>query len=91
MEHFDYYTIEKPYGKTYRNDNNEVVVYGHGVYDDSSILAGQDKRTWLEAFDTIEEAQKAYPVAQVVEGSTFRLLNLDYLPDRNGLPYEEDV
>ena len=42
--------------------------YGHGfsvievsTYPESSVLAGQDKITFIDGFDTLEECWEAYP------------------------------
>lgn len=39
-------------------------VYGHGVYEKTSVLAGRAKRAFLDNFDTIEEAKAVYPDAE---------------------------
>ncbi len=46
----------------------EFVVYGHGEYEDSSVLAGQYRRVFLDRFATEEEAKAAYPFADQAEG-----------------------
>ena len=61
----DYYTIEPD-----PRFPDEVVVWEHGVYPKSSVLAGEDRRSWRDTFKTIEEAKKAYPTAEVMEWST---------------------
>lgn len=45
-------------------------VYGHGTYQRSSVLAGRPKRVFLDNFRTVEEAQAAYPDAEVIDGSS---------------------
>lgn len=62
MSEFDWHTIE-PF-------ENEYAVYGHGTYEESSVLAGQYRRCFLEVYDTEAEAIAQYPEAQVEEGST---------------------
>lgn len=72
-----YQTIEMGNGATYRN--NRYTVYEHSTYPRSSVLAGQRRRVWMDDFDTLEEAQQAYPEAQV-SGATYQapyLLHLD--------------
>jgi len=64
MSEFDWYTIE-----THPDMPDEVVVYGHGEYEASSVLAGQYRRCFLDVFPSVEEAQRAYPDAEV-SGST---------------------
>jgi hypothetical protein len=48
-------------GATYSRD--EYGVYAYGVYPDSSVLAGQPKRSFVESFDSLEEARENYPAA----------------------------
>jgi len=38
-------------------------VYSWGVYERSSVLAGQTKKQFIDNFDELEEAQEAYPEA----------------------------
>ena len=52
-------TIERAkYGSGYS-------VYEFGVYPRSSVLAGQTRKQFIDGFDTLEEAQAAYPDADV--------------------------
>ena len=48
-------------GKTYRNE--KYGVYQYDTYPESSVLAGQERRSFLDDFDTLAEAQKNYPQA----------------------------
>jgi len=73
-----YQTIELGNGATYRN--NKYTVYEHSTYSRSSVLAGQRRRVWMDEFDTLEEAQAAYPKAQV-SGATYQPPVLHHLPD----------
>lgn len=75
-------TIELGRGSTYSNDR--FTVYEHGVYPRGSVLAGQSSRMWLDDFDTLAEAQAAYPDAEVCCGSTFSEPCLSHLPDPEG-------
>ena len=45
----------------------EYVVYEWGTYGRGSVLASQPRKTALRAFETVLEAQKAYPNADVSE------------------------
>jgi hypothetical protein len=36
---------------------------GWGEYEDSSVLAGQTRRVWLDRYETREEAEAAWPMA----------------------------
>ncbi len=64
-------------------------VYAHGTYGRESILEGQTKRSFEAYFQTRDEAVKAYPQAEVLEGSTqpFRLGSVP-LAELSGLPQE---
>ena len=68
-QHIPDQTIEMGRGATYRN--TLYTVYEHSVYDDSSVLAGDPRRQWLDDFETLAEAEAAYPHAVVVEGTTY--------------------
>lgn len=72
-------TIEFGRGSTY--SNNRYTVYEHSTYPRSSVLAGQHKRSWIDDFDTLEEAKSAYPSAEVCCGTTFSEPSLHHLPD----------
>jgi len=61
-------TIEPSFSHTGQRDGFEVVE--HGVYGPSSVLEGQTRRTILDFFPTVEDAQQQYPEAKVVEHST---------------------
>jgi len=71
-------TIERGRGETYASDR--WTVYEHGVYDRDSVLSGQSRRSWLDDFDSLEEAQKAYPEAVVCVVSTYSAACLNHLP-----------
>lgn len=49
---------------------DEFVVYEHGEYEESSVLAGQSCRMFLATFPTVAEAQAVYPTADVLGHST---------------------
>jgi len=49
---------------------NEYGVYEYSIYPRSSVLAGQQRRKWLDSFQTLEQAQIAYPKA-VYDGDGF--------------------
>ena len=71
-------TIERGRVETYSSDR--WTVYEHGVYDRDSVLSGQSHRSWLDDFDSLEEAQKAYPEAVVCAFSTYSAPCLNHLP-----------
>lgn len=75
-----YQTIEQgSRGETYQNDNTRFTVYEISKYPRSSVLSGQQRRVWLDDFDSIEDAKAAYPNAQL-SGSTYRQASLEHLP-----------
>lgn len=59
---YDCFTIER-YG-------DEFLVAGHGTYERSSVLAGQPRRQVLDFYPTLDEAQEAYPEADVLAFNT---------------------
>lgn len=48
-------------GATY--DHDTYGVYQYDTYPDSSVLAGQERRSFKGDFDTLEAAQAAFPEA----------------------------
>ena len=55
-----FYTIEP--------DEHGVIVYEWGVYERSSVLAGQQRKTFMSGYGNVAEALKAYPKADVMGG-----------------------
>lgn len=53
----------------------EYWVWGHSVYGDSSVLAGQCRRRRIECFETAEKAKAEYPTATVCEGASSAWMN----------------
>lgn len=43
---------------------NKYTVYQYGVYPRSSVNYGMQCRTFIDSFDTLDEARKAYPSAE---------------------------
>jgi hypothetical protein len=66
-------TIEK-------NKYSSYSVYEFGTYPESSVLAGQTKKQFLDMFDTEEAAQAEYPNAEL--GYRDAHNHFDHLPDR---------
>lgn len=56
-------------------------VYGYGVYSESSILAGQPRKTFLAEYNTVVEAQAEYPTATVDDGYTPDNTMTEHAPD----------
>ena len=78
MAEFDYTFIvfEDTYGKGAFN------VKGVGTHPESSVLAGQDKIVFLNGYETIEEAQEAYPDADLTHAMLQPTNTFDHLSDR---------
>ena len=74
-------TIERGRGATYQSER--WTVYEHGTYGRDSVLSGQSRRTWLDDFDTLEEAVIAYPDAVVCACSTYQPPHLGHLRDED--------
>lgn len=84
-----YQTIEQgSHGATYQNGDDTFTVYEIGTYPRHSVLAGQESRKWLDQFPSLAEARAAYPHAQFIEGSTYREVSLEHLPDGEDVPEE---
>jgi hypothetical protein len=49
-------------GATYSRD--EYGVYRYSEYPESSVLAGQERRQFLDSFPTLDEARAAFPDAE---------------------------
>lgn len=56
------FTLERGRGETY--SHNEPVLYAHSTYEDGSVLAGQDRRVYIEQWKTWEEARSALAEAR---------------------------
>ena len=81
-----YQTIEQgSRGATYQNDSDTFTVYEISTYPRSSVLAGQQRRQWMDQFESLEEAQAAYPEAELIGGSTYREPCLNHLSDEGDL------
>ncbi len=65
-------------GATYNRP--EYGVYQYSVYPRSSVLAGQQRRVWLDSYTTLEEARAEYPDAEVTT-SCYKAPYLNHLPD----------
>ena len=78
----------------YSNEYHWYTVYEFGVFPRSSVLSGQTMKSFKETFDTVEEAQKAYPNAQV--GYRDPMNTFNHLPGEEMTeggyndPYEND-
>lgn len=65
-------------GATYYNE--QYGVYSYDRYPRSSVLAGQERRTYLGEYDTEEEARKNHPKAvKGVCGCCYQVPYLNHL------------
>lgn len=72
--------IEYPsVGATYRRA--EYGVYEYDTYPESSVLAGQERRTFIASYETLEEAQEEHPDAELVGWTGYQPPYLKHLPD----------
>lgn len=56
---------------------SEYGVYEYGKYDRNSVMRGRQRRTFLDSFQTLEEAQAAYPNAKLHVESGYRDINAE--------------
>lgn len=71
-------------------DGEGFAVYRYGIYPRSSVLAGCERRTFVDAFDTLEEARSAFPEATPC-GSSDREAYADRIAGHlAALPGDED-
>ena len=85
MSDNDYYTIEPDrsgYGGMPFN------VYGWGTWEQGSLLAGQQRKTYIDGFMTLEEAQEEYPDANF--GFQDSNNTYDHLPEASMSAREEE-
>ena len=68
---------------TYRHRDG-YTVYQIDEYPSSSVLAGQQRRSFLDTYPTLAEAKAAYPDVQLIEGTTYRSPDLSHLSDDGG-------
>lgn len=72
-EQFDYYHI-------LLNEYGSYSVKGYGMWE-SGCLKGQTKIVFLDMYDSIEEAQKAYPDAELSHALMEPENTFNHLPD----------
>jgi len=74
-----YETIEYPAtGETYSHD--EFGVYRYSTYPRGSVLEGQEKRSALGTYPTLEEAQREHPDARYEGGSQYHEVTVPRTP-----------
>lgn len=57
------FTLEPGRGETYRN--NKPTLYGHSIYERSSVLAGRPQRVFVACWDNWETARQTCKAAGV--------------------------
>jgi len=78
----DFYSIEPDgYG--------EFTVYGWGFYERGSLLAGQQRKSFMDGYATVAEALSAYPDADVQEGVVSANNSFGHLPGERSARDEE--
>lgn len=55
-------------------------VYGWSTYPRHSVLAGQDRKVFIDSYDTLAEAQAAYPQATMSSKWIEPQVSLNHLP-----------
>lgn len=63
-------------------------VYEFDVYPRSSVLSGQTRKRFINTYDSISEAEKHYPTADVCARDANN--SFDHLPDDDMESYEMD-
>lgn len=61
-------------GATYYNEYYGV--YKYDVWPSSSVLAGQERRTFIKDFNSIEEAKAEFPDAEVIGHSCYQHVSM---------------
>jgi hypothetical protein len=75
-----YKTIEKASrGATYQNGADTFTVYAIDAYPRHSVLAGQQRRRFLDTYESEKAAREAHPDAELIAGTTYREPSLNHL------------
>lgn len=69
-------------GATYCRE--QYGVYEYSTYARSSVLAGQERRVFLDSYETLADAQAAFPRARVGNGCGYVAPSLHHLSDSEG-------
>lgn len=84
------YTIEPS-----RAPLDGVTVYEWGFYGRGSVLAGQRRKAFVDHFNSVEEALKKYPKAEVLGGRRSANNYFNHLPGEDdpvpGGMYPDDI
>ena len=69
--------------------HGDYSLYEWGVYEDSSVLAGQSRKAFIKTYPTVEDALKDYPDASVGHRDPNNTFN--HLPDYEMSAREEEI
>jgi hypothetical protein len=77
-----YRQIEYPCVSIGGTRRDEYAIYEYGEYESWSVLAGQEKRSFIASFETLEFAREQYPEAATDGGKAFppRMVGPAYIP-----------
>jgi len=56
-------------------------VKGYGTYESNSVLAGQTMISFVDSFNSLQEAEEAYPTATLSNQYLEPINTYDHLPD----------
>jgi hypothetical protein len=68
------------HGMTYHHHDG-FTVYKLGRHPSYSVLAGQQRRQFIDRFETLAAAQLAHPTAVVLAGTSYQAPSLNHLPN----------
>ena len=88
MSKYDYHTISLD--QDYDASETFVAVYGWGTYGQGSVLEGQPKKVFIESFDSVVEAQRAYPDSEFSGPFTEPQNTFDHLPEYGDIEHMDD-
>ena len=76
----EYKTIEEhSFGATYQNKPGTFTVYQISTYPSQSVLAGQQRRQFIDTYESEKDAREAHPTAKLIVGTTYQEPNLNHL------------
>jgi hypothetical protein len=80
------FTVEPGRGETYAN--SELTVYAHDEYEESSVLAGRERRMWIGSFgDGPQAEQDAHDTIEAAGASKIT----DFIGSSTHVPIEQIV
>lgn len=73
-----HFSVEYGNGETYRNNN--ITIYAHDEYEESSVLAGRSRRMWIGTFSDEQEAKDTIEAAGITKKTDFMLGGSTHIP-----------